>query len=62
MLTNGDRDADIANWQFSANSRLVPATSFGSSAVHPADLKLRRLLEFLASKRIPRVWTDLEGR
>jgi len=36
--------------------------SLGSSAVHPPDLKLRRLLEFLASKRIPRVWTDLEGR
>src|SRR5689334_10605944 len=46
----------------SANSRLVPATSLGSSAVHPPDLKLRRLLEFLASKPIPQVWTDLEGR
>jgi hypothetical protein len=43
------------------NSRLVPATSFGSSAVHPPDLKLRSLLEFLASKRIPRVW-DGSGR
>jgi hypothetical protein len=45
-----------------ANSRLVPATSLGSSAVHRPISNLRTLLEFLASKRIPRVWTDLEAR
>jgi hypothetical protein len=37
-------------------------TSLGSSAAHPLDLKLRRLLEFLAPKCIPRVWTNLERR
>jgi hypothetical protein len=40
----------------------VPATSLGSSAVHRPISNLRTLLEFLASKRIPRVWTDLEAR
>ena len=38
-----------------ATSRIVPATSIGSCAAHSPGLRLLRLPEILAGKRMPRV-------